>query len=505
MKFLLSFLSALIIIFLILTTLSAQSIIDEKNNTTLQFGGTAYDYMAYREWSTDWKYQNPLQVMKNNGFNWIRVGVLTTSSQLLATTPYQNWPSLGWQNEFWCSREFAERVLHEAAQYNLNQSVFFYFSDKATHAGQQDGPAEWLPYNLEQTAAAIENNCYETVSYFKTKGLNVKIYEMGNEIEYGICSYYPGGKITLWNQQGTYLNYLRDSVWSKEVVLLKAAIRGTKRADSTAQIKLHINSVGWFDGIHQAFYQYMNENGVQYDFIGLSYYTTGYPPGSPSPTQVTFSNFLQLCSLLTSQTGKKIIVSEFSYPSSFVSGMGSIYPDYPFTEQGQALYVRDFIRLCKPDTNIFAIFYFYPDYQTAQSSLSEVLRSYGLFTNDFTYKQAMTAIRDELLNVDEYTNTPPENFHLYQNYPNPFNPVTIINYQLAIENWVTIKVFDFLGREVVTLVDEFKEAGYHQVEFQSLNSSRHSAIVSRQLASGVYFYQIKTGKFLETKKMILMR
>ncbi|MDI6803776.1 MAG: glycosyl hydrolase 53 family protein [Bacteroidota bacterium] len=494
MRFLFYFLSAIIIIFIINTTVSAHGIVDKKNNTTLQFGGTANDYMAYREWSSYWKYQNPLQVMKNNGFNWIRVGVLTTSSQLLAATPYQNWPSLGWQNEFWCSREFAERVLHEAAQYNLNQSVFFYFSDRATHAGQQDGPAEWLPFNLEQTAAAIEHNCYETANYFKMKGLNVKIYEMGNEIEYGICSYYPGGKITQWNGQGAYLNYLRDSVWSKEVVLLKAAIRGTKRADSTAQIKLHISSVGWFEGIHQAFYQYIIDNGVPFDFIGLSYYTSGYPPGSPSPTQVTFGNFLQLCSLLTDQTGKKIIISEFSYPSSYVSDMGPIYPGYPFTEQGQALYVRDFIRICKPDTNIYGIFYFYPDYQIAQYSISEVLGSYGLFHNDSTYKQAMTAIKDELLNVDGQHIASPLNFHLYQNYPNPFNPKTTISFNIPTSEFVTVKIINILGEEVETLIEEHRATGEYKIEWHSEN-----------FPSGVYFYQMRSGKFVETKKLILLK
>ena len=177
---------------------------------SLQFGGTAYDYLAYREWSNFWTGPSPLQVMRDNGFTWIRAGILTTSSQLLANTQYSDWPSLGWQNEFWCSREFTERVLHEADQNNLNQSVFFYFSDQATHAGQQVGPVAWSSYDLQQTADAMDSHCFESVNYFKSKGLDVKIYEIGNEIEYGICNFYPGGKISNWNGQGTYLDYLRE-------------------------------------------------------------------------------------------------------------------------------------------------------------------------------------------------------------------------------------------------------------------------------------------------------
>lgn len=95
--------------------------------------------------------------------------------------------------------------------------------------------------------------------------------------------------------------------------------------------------------------------------------------------------------------------------------------------------------------------------------------------------------------------TPPERFELYQNYPNPFNPLTIVNYQLPIDNWVTLKVFDLLGREVVTLVDEMKEAGYHQIDIDGTNYS-----------SGIYFYQMtakdQSGKTtVARKKMMIVK
>ncbi|MFA6597117.1 MAG: glycosyl hydrolase 53 family protein [Ignavibacteriaceae bacterium] len=463
------------------------------SNETLQFGGTVYDYLAYREWSTYWRSESPLQVMKENGFSWMRTGILTTSSDLLVTTPFANWPSLGWHDEFWCSREFSERVLYEGGQNNLNQDVFFYFSDKATYAGQQKEPVAWTTYNLEQTAAAMDNHCFETVNYFNAKGLNVKVYEMGNEIEYGLCGFYPGGKVTQWNGQGLYLDYLKDSVWSKEVTLLKAAISGTKRADSTAQVALHIGSVGWFDGIHQAFYEYMMNNNVEFDLIGLSYYTTGVPPGTPPTTQVTFNDFFKLCTSLETQTHKKIIISEFSYPSYFVDGMGTNYPGYPFTEEGQASYVRDFIELCKSDINIFGIFYFYPDYQPA---IDQVLGVYGLFNNDVTPKQAMTAIKNAVTAIDKNDPGNINTFSLGRNYPNPFNPSTVISYQLSENSKVILKVFNILGVEVATLVNEEKPAGKYEVEFRSQNSEK---------SSGVYFYQLRAGSFVQTKKMVLLR
>ncbi|MFO7526447.1 MAG: T9SS type A sorting domain-containing protein, partial [Ignavibacteriaceae bacterium] len=83
---------------------------------------------------------------------------------------------------------------------------------------------------------------------------------------------------------------------------------------------------------------------------------------------------------------------------------------------------------------------------------------------------------------------------LHQNYPNPFNPGTIISWQSPVGSWQTIKVFDVLGREVATLIDEYREAGYHEVEFNSAG-----------LASGVYYYQLKAGSYVQTKKMIYLK
>lgn len=88
----------------------------------------------------------------------------------------------------------------------------------------------------------------------------------------------------------------------------------------------------------------------------------------------------------------------------------------------------------------------------------------------------------------------PGEISMQQNFPNPFNPSTTISYQLPSEGFVCIKIYDMLGREVETLVNEFKTAGSHQIQF---NAS--------QLASGVYFYKLQSGGFNSIKKMLLLR
>jgi len=96
--------------------------------------------------------------------------------------------------------------------------------------------------------------------------------------------------------------------------------------------------------------------------------------------------------------------------------------------------------------------------------------------------------------INDITNMIPDRFKLEQNYPNPFNPTTTIIYGIRERTTVELKIFDVLGREVETIVNSEQDAGYYEVAF---NASR--------LASGIYFYRLKAGSFVETKKMVLMK
>jgi hypothetical protein len=90
----------------------------------------------------------------------------------------------------------------------------------------------------------------------------------------------------------------------------------------------------------------------------------------------------------------------------------------------------------------------------------------------------------------------PSSFDLCQNYPNPFNPVTVIRYQLPNPGHVSLTVYDMLGKEVAILIDEYKAAGYHHVQFSTLN---------RNLSSGIYFYTIRANGWQQTRKMVLAK
>jgi len=114
------------------------------------------------------------------------------------------------------------------------------------------------------------------------------------------------------------------------------------------------------------------------------------------------------------------------------------------------------------------------------------------FNGDFNYY--------ELSNEVSVGN--PNSFLLMQNYPNPFNPVTTIRYEIQQSANVSLKIFDMTGREIMTLVDEFKEAGYYKTDFNGGN-----------LSSGAYYYRLEVipsnsfgaGDFVDTKKMLLLK
>ena len=96
--------------------------------------------------------------------------------------------------------------------------------------------------------------------------------------------------------------------------------------------------------------------------------------------------------------------------------------------------------------------------------------------------------------TDELVNSNPYSFELSQNYPNPFNPATVIEYSIASQEKVSLKVFDLLGREVSTLVNDIQNPGSYSITFNGAN-----------LSSGVYFYKLTAGSFTSIKRMILVK
>lgn len=111
-------------------------------------------------------------------------------------------------------------------------------------------------------------------------------------------------------------------------------------------------------------------------------------------------------------------------------------------------------------------------------------------------RQSRTKYQTEIITAVNKEEALPDHYALLQNYPNPFNPSTTISYKVKEASNVTLKVYDLLGRETATLVNEFKQPGNYNCELRIENG---------ELTSGVYFYTLRAGNFIQTKKMILLK
>jgi hypothetical protein len=138
--------------------------------------------------------------------------------------------------------------------------------------------------------------------------------------------------------------------------------------------------------------------------------------------------------------------------------------------------------------------------QAPQTSWDCRIKITDISNSSITDESDTTFVIDTFPSVEDSTNSfVPAEFSLIQNYPNPFNPITTIKFQIPDQarndnTAITLKIYDVLGNEIATLMNEEKPAGSYEVEFDGSS-----------LPSGIYFYQIKAGSFVDTKKMVLIK
>ncbi len=151
------------------------------------------------------------------------------------------------------------------------------------------------------------------------------------------------------------------------------------------------------------------------------------------------------------------------------------------------LFKNQEVTLAQNSTHIFQ-----PDWKSLDRAALKILVDNG---NDEVIDDSILVVNQATgIGDDQGSLLSPNIFNLAQNYPNPFNATTKISWQSPISSWQTLKIYDVLGNEVATLVDEYRPAGSYVTEFDG-----------SKLSSGVYFYQLKAGNFQQTKKLLLMK
>lgn len=353
-------------------------------------GGTVVDYVAKEVWGGQENW-DCLGQLRDNGMNWVRVGVLMKENEELAKTPFDQWGTIGQQG--WSTLEYAEYILRDAEKNGLRKNLFFFLSPEAASGAEQPAPAEWKNLTPDQTAAKLKEYCYETTKYFVDKGIEIDLYDMGNEIEGGILDFRPD--IRIKRPEGLNIQvereWMRENVWKIEAKLLTAAIEGVKKADPDAKINLHASCFGLgVDNYYQrGFYEAMVDFGVPFDVIGVSYYWDIIHQGDVGLGQSQEAYYktkecLDAIDYYVNTLKKKFIFSEYVYQYEEPSDEMKVGPDvgYPLTPEGQRDWIRDFLKFVMETPEVSGCIYFYPEYYPnfSRDARFQSLNAAGLFT-----------------------------------------------------------------------------------------------------------------------------
>lgn len=379
-----------------LTTLGMSQAARIQGSESLMLGGLINDYVARHIWGPYWQSTDPLGTMRENGLSWMTSWLYTTSSSYLANTPPEKWSSLPWRDEYWASLEYVTHFFKKISADGYRFHLLLGFSDQHPYPCHQIIPAEWRDLSDGELSNAVQGYAYQTAQHFIDEDLNVELYTLGNEIEFGILNTLPGQNcVPPGIDVFTDLNYLRQFVWPLEARLLRSAIQGISEANPTAMISLHPNSVGKSRG-HQhlkAFLYSMLQGNVEFDYVSYTYpqpeveLIEGTRPYYHS---FAFSDLMNF----TASIGKQALIGECFYPHSSNRIIASPDPGYPFSPEGQAKWLRDFLSFSGDHNVIAGLIYWYPEYFPGYSMDLSLSEDYtGLFLSETEPSPAMEEFR----------------------------------------------------------------------------------------------------------------
>ncbi|RLS76796.1 MAG: hypothetical protein DWI03_08245 [Planctomycetota bacterium] len=252
-------------------------------------------------------------------------------------------------------RDEATEVVRRAVAAGLDPYLVIFLSDDWADLMKQPAPADWRDLDIDARAPAVRRYSSEVVAHFRRAGLRSHLYEIGNEIDYGICGVYPG-KGTKKTPES-----LARRCWPEAARLIAASQAGVLEADPEATFMLHI--AHWWDArFCSDFFRFMLDHGVQVDVAGLSYFPSANIGGS-----LQMEQFGEVAAHLHAAIQRPIAVPETAYPCTReFAGQFSRWkketPGYPLTPDGQRLWLTDFLAFCQHHPAIQAVYYWSPEW-----------------------------------------------------------------------------------------------------------------------------------------------
>ena len=407
---------------------------------------------------------DPIQEFNSKGINTVRIKI------------WHN-PLLNY-NDLESVLEIAERVKDA----ELDLLLDFHYSDTWADPSNQNKPAAWENLNFETLCDSIEQYSRYVITKLKNQNTLPKYVQIGNETDCGFL--WPDGYVCGESNNDIQWNKLRD--------LFMHAIEGVNTAldfEDSLKIISHVSSGGnWFFGN-------LLEEDIPIDILAISYYPMWHG---------TLADLNQNINMLATQFGKPVLVVETAYPFTLswndntnnILGLETQLLDgYEASEEGQFSFLYDLISLVHDNDFGYGICYWAPDW-ISTSQFGSPWENQALFDFDGQLLDAVSVFDDA--NVSVQTKNEYSIGGIF-NYPNPFNPVTKLRYTIPKNSLVSIIIYDMLGRQVKTLVNQTQNAGYASVIWDATND------YGKPVSAGIYLYQIQTGEYIQTKKMVLLK
>jgi len=242
-----------------------------------------------------------------------------------------------WVGEDGPSRfRYAASVMKMAYEAGMDIYLVVFLSEGWADLYKQPAPRAWETLSIEKKTEAVRSYVRDIVDRVNDMGFKPKLYQVGNEVDYGICGVFASNK-----KRRKDLGWLRRRVWRYEAEILKAALQGLKGVDPDASIAIHLGK-WWDQRLIISFLSAMEDFDIDFDTLCLSFY--------PSMFGADF-DILDRLKEIADSSGKRCVIAEYAYPSGPMSGrfwfMNTPTPGYPFTHEGQAKWLKDFLSRCR--------------------------------------------------------------------------------------------------------------------------------------------------------------
>jgi len=266
---------------------------------------------------------------------------------------------------------YAMNLAEKAYEADLKIQPTIFLSDRWADLYKQPEPESWASLNFQDKLKLIEPYVSKVVESLMSIKDRCDYYQIGNEIDYGICGIFARDKKKRKNRE-----WLKNRIWQYEAIVLKEAIRAVRMYDDEKPIALHLGK--WWDPVlAESFLCAMDEFKVEYEIICFSFYPTMFG--------ANFEPLIQLGEMARKR-GKILAIAEYAYPSNPMKGqfwyMNKPSPIYPLTLEGQSIWTKDFLTQCLR-LNICGAFYWSPElyltkkYATMSSGPKEMPLDFG--------------------------------------------------------------------------------------------------------------------------------